>query len=138
VDIYLPDMKYAEEENAQIYSQVPAYPAANREAIREMFRQAGEERYAADGTLERGVIIRHLILPNGLAGTEKIARFLAETFAGRCAISLMTQFFPAHRARQFPALRRRLYRREFEEALDILHRYELHLGWMQEKCGGTS
>ncbi len=134
VDIYLPDMKYADEETAKLYSQAPSYPAANRAAVREMFRQTGEERYGADGTLERGTIIRHLVLPNGLAGTEETARFLAEAFAGKCAVSLMTQFFPAHRAREFRPLRRRLYRREFQEALDILDRYELHLGWMQEKC----
>ncbi len=138
VDIYLPDMKYADEETARVYSQAPSYPEVNREAVREMYRQAGEARYGADGMLERGMIIRHLVLPHGLAGTEQIARFMAEAFAGKCAISLMTQFFPAHRAREFPEIRRRLHRREFQEALDILHRYELQLGWMQEKCGECS
>ena len=133
VDIYLPDMKYAEEEKARAYSQAPAYPSVNEAAIREMYRQVGEGVYAKDGTMERGLIIRHLLLPNGLAGTEKIARFVADTFSGRCSISLMTQFFPAYRAKRFAGLKRRVVRREFEEALEILDHYQVHRGWMQEK-----
>jgi putative pyruvate formate lyase activating enzyme len=82
--------------------------------------------------MKRGVIIRHLLLPNGLAGTEKIACFLAETFSGECSLSLMTQFFPAYRAKNFPKLKRRIYAREFEEALKIIDHYQLQLGWMQE------
>ena len=133
VDIYLPDMKNSEEEKARTYSQAPAYPSVNETAIREMYRQVGEGTYAEDGTMERGLIIRHLLLPNGLAGTEKIACFVAETFSGKCSISLMTQFFPVYRAKGFPELKRRVYRREFEEALEILDRYQIHRGWMQEK-----
>lgn len=132
VDIYLPDMKYADADVAQTYSQASAYPAVNSAAIGEMYRQVGEERYAPDGTMERGLIIRHLLLPNGLAGTEKIARFVAETLSPPCPISLMTQFFPAYRAKDYRQLRRRLYRREFEEALKILDRYGLQAGWVQE------
>ena len=133
VDIYLPDMKYAEEEKARAYSQAPAYPSVNEAAIREMYRQVGGGTYAKDGTMERGLIIRHLLLPNGLAGTEKIARFVADMFSGRCSIRLMNQFFPAYRAKRFPELKRRVVRREFEEALEILDHYQVHRGWMQEK-----
>jgi len=132
VDIYLPDMKYADEDVARAYSQALDYPAVNSMAIREMYRQVGVGTYAPDGTMERGLIIRHLLLPNGLAGTEKMARFVAETFSPPCPISLMTQFFPAYRAREFPELRRRLHRREFKEALEILDRYGLQRGWKQE------
>jgi putative pyruvate formate lyase activating enzyme len=132
VDIYLPDMKYGDEDTARTYSQVPGYPAVNAMAIREMYRQVGKGRYAKDGTMERGMIIRHLLLPNGLAGTEKIARFVAETLSGQCLISLMTQFFPAYQAKDFPKLNRRLYRREFREALEILDHYRLQRGWIQE------
>jgi putative pyruvate formate lyase activating enzyme len=132
VDIYLPDMKYADDATAGTYSQAPNYPAVNAASIREMYRQIGRGRYAPDGTMERGLIIRHLLLPNGLAGTEDMARFVAETLSGQCPVSLMTQYFPAYRAKGFPELRRRLYRREFEEALKILDRYQLAGGWMQE------
>ena len=132
VDIYLPDMKYGDEDTARTYSQAPGYPAINATAIREMYRQVGKGRYAKDGTMKRGMIIRHLLLPNGLARTENMARFVAETLSGQCPVSLMTQFFPAYRAQDFPKLNRRLYRREFKEALEILDRYRLRGGWMQK------
>jgi putative pyruvate formate lyase activating enzyme len=132
VDIYLPDMKYADEGTARAYSQAPNYPAVNASAIQEMYRQVGRGKYAGDGTMERGLIIRHLLLPNGLAGTESMARFVAETLSRQCGISLMTQYFPAYRAKGFPKLSRRLSRREFEEAMETLERYRLSGGWMQE------
>jgi putative pyruvate formate lyase activating enzyme len=132
VDIYLPDMKYADEGTARAYSQAPNYPAVNASAIQEMYRQVGRGKCAGDGTMERGLIIRHLLLPNGLAGTEGMARFVAETLSRQCGISLMTQYFPAYRAKGFPKLRRRLSRQEFEEAMEILERYRLSGGWMQE------
>jgi putative pyruvate formate lyase activating enzyme len=132
VDIYLPDMKYGDEDTARTYSQAPGYPAVNAMAIREMYRQVGKAQYAKDGTMKRGMIIRHLLLPNGLARTENMARFLAETLSGHCPVSLMTQFFPAYRAQDFPKINRRLYRREFKEALAILDHYRLRRGWMQE------
>ena len=135
VDIYLPDMKYADEGTARVCSQAPNYPAVNASAIQEMYRQVGRGKYAGDGTMERGLIIRHLLLPNGLAGTESMARFVAETLSGQCPVSLMTQYFPAYRAKGFPKLRRRLSRREFDEALEILDRYRLSGGWMQEMEG---
>jgi putative pyruvate formate lyase activating enzyme len=132
VDIYLPDMKYADEKFARTYSQAPDYPKVNRVAILEMYRQVGQGTYDPNGMMKRGLIIRHLLLPNGLAGTEKIACFLAEALSGKCSISLMTQFFPAYRAKNFPKLKRRLYAREFEEALKIIDHYQLQLGWMQD------
>ena len=88
VDIYLPDMKYADERTARVCSQAPNYPAVNASAIQEMYRQVGRGKYAGDGTMERGLIIRHLLLPNGLAGTESMARFVAETLSGQCPVSL--------------------------------------------------
>jgi len=132
VDIYLPDMKYADEDLARAYSDAPAYPAVNAQAILEMYRQTGQAEYAKDGTLTRGLIIRHLLLPGGLAGTEKMARFVAENLSGRCLISLMTQFFPAYRAEEFSPIARRPNRAEFEEALRILDHFELNQGWKQE------
>lgn len=132
VDVYLPDMKYGDEESARAYSQAPAYPRVNEAAVREMGRQVSPARYGGDGTLERGVIIRHLILPNGLAGTEEVARFIAASFPGDTSISLMTQFFPAYQAKRYPELSRRIYGREFREALEALRRCGLEAGWMQE------
>lgn len=132
VDIYLPDMKYGDEKIARIYSQAPDYPTINQAAIREMFRQVGKGAYDEKGMMTRGMIVRHLLLPNGLAGTETIVRFLAENFSRNCSFSLMTQFFPAYQAKNFPELKRRLHAREFQEALKILDDYHLEAGWMQE------
>ena len=132
VDIYLPDMKYTDEKAGRTYSQAPAYPMVNQAGILEMYRQVGKGIYDENGMMKRGLIIRHLLLPNGLAGTEKVARFLAEKLSGQCSLSLMTQFFPAYQAKNFPLLKRRLYAREFEEALKILDHYQLQLGWMQK------
>jgi len=133
VDIYLPDMKYADEDTARAYSQAPGYPEVNAAAVQEMYRQVGEGKYGQDGTMERGLIIRHLLLPHGLAGTENMARFVARNLSRQCPVSLMTQFFPAYRAKESPKLRRRLHRWELEEALEILGRYRLQRGWMQEQ-----
>ncbi len=132
VDIYLPDMKYGDEKVARTYSEAPAYPTVNQAAVREMFRQVGKGVYNGKGLMERGLIIRHLLLPNGLAGTEKIVRFLAENFSHQCSFSLMTQFFPAYQAKNVPELKRKLYPREFQAALKILDHYHLQAGWMQE------
>jgi putative pyruvate formate lyase activating enzyme len=132
VDVYLPDMKYGDEEVARTYSQAPDYPAVNGRAIHEMHRQVGGEEYTANGLLQRGMIIRHLILPHRLAGTERMARFVAESLSRPCSISLMTQFFPAYRAKDFPQLNRRITSEEFEEAMGILDHYGLEAGWVQE------
>ena len=132
VDVYLPDMKYSDEKIGRTYSQAPAYPAVNRAAVKEMFRQVGRGVYDEGGMMKKGLIIRHLLLPGGLAGTENVVRFLAENFSGMCSLSLMTQFFPAYRAKSFPELERRLYAREFQAALKILDHYHIQAGWMQE------
>ena len=132
VDIYLPDMKYGEEGIARTYSQAPDYPAINGKAIREMHRQVGGKECTENGLLQRGMIIRHLILPHRLAGTERVARFIAEGLSRPCPVSLMTQFFPAYRAKDFPELNRRITSEEFEEAMEILDSYHLEAGWVQE------
>ncbi len=132
VDVYLPDMKYGEEGIARTYSQAPDYPVMNEEAIREMHRQVGGEECTENGLLRRGMIIRHLILPHRLAGTERVARFIAEGLSRPCPVSLMTQFFPAYRAKDFPELNRRVTSEEFEEAMEILDFYHLEAGWIQE------
>ena len=132
VDVYLPDMKYGDEGTARTYSQAPDYPVMNGKAIREMHRQVGGKECTENGLLQRGMIIRHLILPHRLAGTDRLARFIAENLSGSCPVSLMTQFFPAYRAKEFPELDRRITPEEFEEAMGMLDRYGLETGWVQE------
>jgi putative pyruvate formate lyase activating enzyme len=132
IDIYLPDMKYASAEHALRYSSAPDYPRANRLAVREMFRQAGQLETDGNGVALRGVIIRHLVLPSSIAGTEDVLRFVAAHFGRRAAVSLMGQYFPAFRAHELPEISRKLTRIEYRKALQLLDRFRLTRGWYQK------
>ncbi len=99
VDIYMPDMKYADKITAQKYSRVPDYPRHNQRAVREMHRQVGDLVIDAEtGLARRGLLVRHLVLPGGLAGTKAIARFLAREISPETYLNLMGQYRPAYRA----------------------------------------
>ena len=121
-DLYLPDLKYADEINARKYSAVREYPERARQAIREMFRQVGLLQVDNSGIAQRGLIIRHLVLPNDLSGTIETLRWIAQEISPEVTLSLMAQYYPAHRASKIPMLSRSLYTREYEQVLDELHR----------------
>jgi len=135
VDIYLPDMRYADTAASQRLSQAPDYPRYNQEAVKEMYRQVGTASFDAEGLITRGLIIRHLVLPNRLSGTDKIMRFIAEEISRDTYISLMSQYLPYHKASEYPEISRRLKKEEYEEAKKILERYGLLNGWIQESYG---
>jgi putative pyruvate formate lyase activating enzyme len=122
VDIYLPDLKYGDEATARSYSDAPNYPAIARAAIREMHRQVADLVLDAEGIARRGIIIRHLVLPNDLADTELSLRWIAETLGTRVAISLMAQYYPTHRAAEHDLLARPLRPREYEKAIALCER----------------
>ncbi len=105
VDIYLPDLKYADAEIAQWLSAAPDYPDIAIAAIREMFRQVGALQLDEEGIARRGVIVRHLVLPQKLAGSREILRRLAEEVSPEVTVSLMAQYYPAHRAGDVPRTR---------------------------------
>jgi putative pyruvate formate lyase activating enzyme len=131
IDIYMPDMKYSDAKTARKYSGVPDYPKHNREAILEMYRQVGNLQLDEEGIAIKGLLVRHLVLPNDLSGTEKILQFLAEEVSPSTYISLMSQYFPAFHANKIPELRRPVTRKEYGEALKILHQLCLEEGWVQ-------
>lgn len=135
IDIYLPDMRYADEELAVKFSNAPGYPRYNQEAVKEMHRQAGIAQMDDSGIIERGLIIRHLVLPDNLAGTEKIMKFISEEISPDTYISLMSQYLPYHLAEGFPEISRRLKLKEYEEAKEIMDKYGLANGWVQESFG---
>jgi putative pyruvate formate lyase activating enzyme len=115
VDIYLPDMKYSQERPASRFSRAGDYAAVNREAIREMFRQVGPLRLDGNGIATRGLCIRHLVLPGGLAGSEKTVDFLTDRYDPEdITISLMAQYHPSYRAAQYPEISRRVTPLEYE------------------------
>ena len=132
VDIYLPDSKYADDEAAQRCSALKGYVKANRAALREMFRQVGPLRLDDRGVATRGMLVRHLVLPNNLAGTGRVMRFLAEKVSPEVHVSLMAQYSPCHRAAEDPALARAITAKEYEAALDAFDASGLETGFAQD------
>jgi len=126
VDIYMPDAKYADEATARRYSQVEHYPQVNRRALREMHRQVGDLVVDRHGIARRGLIIRHLVLPEGLAGTPEVMRFLATEISTDSYVNVMAQYRPCFRAGEYPPLGRRITAEEFREAVEAAHACGLH------------
>jgi putative pyruvate formate lyase activating enzyme len=131
VDIYLSDIRYSSDDAAREYSQAPDYVSVSRAALIEMRRQVGDLACDAKGVAERGLIVRHLVLPNGRAGTDSAMRFIAAELGAGTYVSLMAQYYPACRAREFPELARRITREEWAEARDALESAGLENGWVQ-------
>ncbi len=98
IDIYMPDMKYSDPAVGQKYSKIPDYPKHNRRAVKEMHRQVGDLALDDRGIAQRGLLVRHLVLPGGLAGTKDVARFLAKQVSADTYINIMAQYRPAYRA----------------------------------------
>ncbi len=116
VDIYMPDVKYADAEIARKYSKIRDYPAINRAAVKEMHRQVGDLQIDERGVATRGVLVRHLILPNDRAGTRETLRWLAEEISPHTYLNLMDQYRPCYKANDYPELNRRITREEFARA----------------------
>ena len=119
VDIYMPDFKYSDAEAAKKYSKAPDYPKAARAALREMHRQVGDLVLDEKGIALRGMIVRHLVLPEGLAGTEEAMRFLAEELSRDTYVNIMDQYRPCYKAHEYPALSRRINKLEYEDAVRL-------------------
>ena len=136
VDIYLADMRYSDSAVARRLSDAPDYPERNRLAIRQMFETAGALE-CESGIGRKGLIIRHLVLPEGLAGTAATFEFIAREVSPEVHVSLMCQYFPANRAPETPGLGRRITEAEYGEAIDLLGRYGLENGWVQDMDGKT-
>lgn len=119
VDIYMPDVKYADPAVARRCSRAADYVRVNRAALREMHRQVGDLELDPDGLAVRGLLVRHLVLPGGLAGTAEVVRFLAEEISRNTYLNLMAQYRPAYRAREYPPLNRPLSAAEYAEALAL-------------------
>ncbi len=122
VDIYMPDMKYANAQVGRHYSRVPGYPLVNQAAVCEMYRQVGDLQLDAHGLATRGLLVRHLILPNGLAGTEAVLAFVAQKISKDTYVNLMDQYRPAYQAKLYPALNRPISDAEYQAALQMAQR----------------
>ena len=132
VSIYLPDIRYSDDKIAKKYSQAKDYVKHNRAAIKEMYRQVGDLVVDKDGLALRGLIVRHLILPNGLAGSEDSLAWLAKELSPSVTVSIMSQYSPQHKANKIPLLSRKISAAEHNAVIDLLSRLGLENGWLQE------
>ncbi|MHB8154936.1 MAG: radical SAM protein [Candidatus Omnitrophota bacterium] len=135
VDIYLADMRYVDSAISQRLSKAIDYPQCNRAAIKEMYRQVKEAEFDQAGLMKKGLIIRHLVLPNQCSGTDKIMQFIAQEISEDTYVSLMSQYLPYYQASDYLEISRRLKAREYQEAKNILKKYNLSNGWIQESYG---
>jgi putative pyruvate formate lyase activating enzyme len=119
IDIYMPDMKYASKRIGLHYSKIRNYPQVNQAAVKEMHHQVGDLVIDERGLARRGLLVRHLVLPNGLAGTDQIVKFLAEKISTETYLNLMDQYRPAYNARLYDKLKRSLKHEEYSEALRL-------------------
>ncbi len=131
-DVYLPDAKYADDATARRMSGFREYVEHNRAALLEMSRQVGPQlELDGDGLALRGMIVRHLVLPGGLAGSRDVARWLADNLGPQVPVSVMSQYFPAHRALGHPMLGRKVTPEEYDEAVAAFVEAGLETGWQQ-------
>ncbi len=118
IDIYMPDMKYSDPDTARRYSKIRNYPQINRAAVKEMHRQVGDLVIDQKGIAQRGLIVRHLVLPDDIAGTGETVRFLSDEISPNTYFNLMDQYHPAYKSHLYPELHRRLTDHEFQAAVD--------------------
>lgn len=132
IDIYLPDLRYASDKWAKKFSHTSDYVTRARQAIKEMHRQVGDLMVDEFGLAQRGLIVRHLILPHGLAGSEESLTWIASELSPTVTVSIMAQYSPLHRAQRIPPLSRTISMAEYEMVLQLLSDLELENGWVQE------
>jgi putative pyruvate formate lyase activating enzyme len=125
IDIYMPDMKYGDSETARRYSRVRDYWDVNRAAVREMHRQVGKLQLDAHGVAQRGLLVRHLVLPEDLANTEKVLAFVADEISPGTYVNLMGQYHPCYRADDVPPLDRPITAEEYRRAREAATRHGL-------------
>jgi putative pyruvate formate lyase activating enzyme len=126
IDIYMPDMKYSDEKVAEQLSGIKDYPQVNRAAIKEMHRQVGDLEIDEQGVARRGLLVRHLVLPDRLAGTQEIVRFLTQEVSSNTYLNIMAQYHPCYKAFDIPSLAHPLQQQEFNEAIDLAHQQGLY------------
>ena len=141
VDVYLPDLKYADDESGYLYSKVSGYKEFSRAALREMYRQTGDELvFDDDGLLKRGLVVRLLVLPNDIGSIAESIEWIRDELSPRVAISLMAQYYPTHQAetnQRYMLLSRRIRESEWMKATAALEELGMTEGWVQEFDGAS-
>jgi putative pyruvate formate lyase activating enzyme len=129
IDIYMPDIKYSSNENALKYSGVSDYWDVVREAVKEMHRQVGDLVINYLGIARRGLIIRHLVLPNDIAGSKKVLEFIAKEISIDSYVNIMDQYRPLYLANRYPELNRHITKKEYMEVINYARQIGLHRGF---------
>ena len=133
IDIYLPDLKYYYNELGEKYSKVKNYFEIATEAIREMYNQVGEPVLDENGVMQKGLMIRHLILPNNIENSKKVLKWIKEKICKNVYVSIMAQYFPTYKAKENQELNRKLTKEEYEEIENYLYNVlEFENGYIQE------
>ena len=132
IDIYLPDLKYYSNELSKKYSKVENYFEVATKAIQEMDRQVGKPVFNKQGIIQKGLIIRHLILPNHMQNTKHILKWVKENMPKGTYISVMAQYFPTFKAKQEKLLNRKITKKEYQEIENYLYTLNLENGYIQE------
>ena len=132
IDIYLPDLKYYYDELGKKYSKVDNYFEIATSAIKEMYRQVGIPQLNEQGIMQKGLMIRHLILPNQIENSKNVLKWIKETMDNNIYVSIMAQYFPTYKARELDELNRKLTREEYEEVENYLYELDLENGYIQE------
>jgi len=129
VDIYMPDIKYGESEPARKYSNAADYFERCKESVKEMHRQVGDLKVDARGIAYKGLLIRHLVLPNGLAGSEKVLEFIAEELSKECYVNIMDQYRPCGKAYEYAELSRSITSNEYSKVVNFATKIGLYRGF---------
>lgn len=129
IDIYMPDVKYGGNSNSEKYSEAKGYWDVVRDNLKEMHRQVGDLKINDNGVAERGLLIRHLVLPNGIAESERVLRFIAEEISGDSYVNIMDQYYPAYKASDYSEIDRRITGEEFKEVIVVARKLGLNRGF---------
>ncbi len=138
ISVYLADLRYASNKWGRKLSRVSDYVERSRAAIKEMYRQVGNLEVDIDGIAQKGLIVRHLILPGGLAGSEDSLGWLVGQISPEVSVSIMSQYFPANRADRLPLLARKILPVEYAEVAELIDRLGIVSGWIQEMDSAES
>ena len=132
IDVYLPDLKYYDDEIAYKYSGINNYFENAKSAILEMQKQVGAPKLNENGIIQKGLIIRHLVLPNNIENSEKILRWIKSNINEEVYISIMAQYFPSYKAKQMNDINRKLSEEEYSKIEDLVYELDIKNGYMQE------
>lgn len=132
IDIYLPDLKYYYNELGKSFSKVDNYFEIATSAIKEMYRQVGVPQLNKNGIMKKGLMIRHLILPNQTENSKQILKWIKENLDNNIYVSIMAQYFPTYKAKELDELNRKLTKEEYEDVENYLYKLNLENGYIQE------